>query len=656
MTIYVRALASFSESGDIINGSGSLSVVKTGPGMQTLSGNNLTYSGTTTINGGVLNLASANPMTTTITVNGGGSLGGSGVTTGALILNPGAGLSVDPGASGAFTAGAVTVAGSPINVSFAAIPANNADVLVLSATGGFTGSAANFRAANLRGGVFFYANSNKELHYSATGVPASVVWQGNNPSNPTIWDVVTTTNWSNNGIPDLFYAGDNVLCDNTGSTNVLNIQGTSLLAGSITVNSTNDYVINGVIAGSATLTKGGTGTLLLTNNNTYSGLTLITNGVVNIQPSGALGSTAAGTVIAGKGTLDVGTGAFYADKVNLGAEALTISGNGFGGNGAIVNSSLTASQINAVQQVVLAGSASIGGSMRWDMRGAGNAMDMQSTNTLTKTGGNQISLVATIINNPGNLVVNSGILSIETQASLNGSSANTLTVNNGGTVGFWSLQNPGLWTLVLNGGSTVLGEAGSAANHWGGPVVLNGATTFNASGGNLYFDAEISGSGSIVKSGSLSASLTASNSYSGNTTVNAGTLDLDYASLASSSTVTIAAGAALNLNFVETNVVAELVLNGTNQPAGIYDATTAAPFITGTGTLRVVASVPPRLNIVTMGGNQLQFSWIGGGTLQAQTNSLSTGLGTNWVDYLGNSPATITINPSAGSVFFRVKQ
>lgn len=655
LTNYAGTGASFSYSGDIQNGGGSLAIVKTGRGTQTLSGNSLTYSGTTTINGGLLNLASANPMNTAITVNSGGSLGGEGNTTGSLTLNAGAGLSVDPGTAVSFIAGSVSVSGS-VGVSFTSIPANNSDVLVLTASGGFTGSVANFHPANLRGGEFFYANSNTELHYSATATPASLTWKGNSPSNPSFWDLVTTTNWSNGATPDLFYSGDNVLFNDSSTNFTVAIQGASVQPASVTVNSTNTYSIFGIIGGAATLTKGGPGTLILTNNNTYSGLTLITNGVLNIQPSGTLGSTAVGTVISDNGSLDVATGAFFADKVNLGAEVLTISGNGFGGNGAIVNSSLTASQINAVQQVVMVGNSSIGGNQRWDMRGNAPVLDMQSTNTLTKVGGNQISLVGTAVNNPGHIVVNSGILGIETQANLNGSSANTLTVNNGGTLRFWSLQNAGLWTMVLNGGSTVLGVVGVAANHWAGPVILNGAATLDASGGNLFFDGEISGSGSLTKNGTSSASLTAFNSYAGNTTVNAGTLNLDWASLASSSAVSIASGAVLNLNFWETNTVAALVLNGTSQPTGIYDATSGAPFITGVGALRVFATTPPTLNFTNIGGNQLQLSWSGGGTLQAQTNSLSIGLGTNWVDYPGSSPLTITIDPAPASVLFRVKQ
>jgi Concanavalin A-like lectin/glucanases superfamily len=66
----------------------------------------------------------------------------------------------------------------------------------------------------------------------------------------------------------------------------------------------------------------------------------------------------------------------------------------------------------------------------------------------------------------------------------------------------------------------------------------------------------------------------------------------------------------------------------------------------------------PILNYTNVGGGQLQFSWTGSGILQSQTNSLSAGLGTNWVDYPGGgtSPVTVPVDASQGSVFFRVKQ
>jgi len=74
--------------------------------------------------------------------------------------------------------------------------------------------------------------------------------------------------------------------------------------------------------------------------------------------------------------------------------------------------------------------------------------------------------------------------------------------------------------------------------------------------------------------------------------------------------------------------------------------------------LMVASPTPPTLNFTNLGGNQLQFSWTGSGKLQSQTNNLSTGLSTNWGDYPGGAtpPVTVTVDPTQGSVFFRVKQ
>jgi hypothetical protein len=57
-------------------------------------------------------------------------------------------------------------------------------------------------------------------------------------------------------------------------------------------------------------------------------------------------------------------------------------------------------------------------------------------------------------------------------------------------------------------------------------------------------------------------------------------------------------------------------------------------------------------------GNQLDISWpVAGGRLQTQTNSLSLGLGTNWVTLAGSTSTNhvlVPIDPSNGSVFYRL--
>jgi plastocyanin len=57
-------------------------------------------------------------------------------------------------------------------------------------------------------------------------------------------------------------------------------------------------------------------------------------------------------------------------------------------------------------------------------------------------------------------------------------------------------------------------------------------------------------------------------------------------------------------------------------------------------------------------GSQLDISWpVAGGTLQTQTNSLSVGIGTNWVSIpgsTGTNHVVVPIDPANGSVFYRL--
>ena len=76
------------------------------------------------------------------------------------------------------------------------------------------------------------------------------------------------------------------------------------------------------------------------------------------------------------------------------------------------------------------------------------------------------------------------------------------------------------------------------------------------------------------------------------------------------------------------------------------------------GSITVSSVSGPALNF-TQTANSLQFSWtsaFGTFKLQAQTNSLSVGLNTNWADYPGGgaSPVTVPMDATQGTVFFRL--
>jgi hypothetical protein len=81
------------------------------------------------------------------------------------------------------------------------------------------------------------------------------------------------------------------------------------------------------------------------------------------------------------------------------------------------------------------------------------------------------------------------------------------------------------------------------------------------------------------------------------------------------------------------------------------------------GSVTVVVSVNPNPTNITfsVSGSTLSLSWPAdhlGWTLQQQTNSLTTGLGTNWTDVAGSTSiisTNITVDPTKPTVFYRLK-
>ena len=144
-----NAAASNGTAGSLVDGISALNLVKTGKGTQTLSGQNVTYSGTTLIADGRLNLSSTN-LNTAITVAGGGTLGGEPTTTNSLTFQANSILAFDPSTAESITADTINATASPISVLLGTTVTN--DALVLNAPNGITGSAANFVVVGSRKG------------------------------------------------------------------------------------------------------------------------------------------------------------------------------------------------------------------------------------------------------------------------------------------------------------------------------------------------------------------------------------------------------------------------------------------------------------------------------------------------------------------------
>ena len=149
--------------------------------------------------------------------------------------------------------------------------------------------------------------------------PASLIWLGTNGST---WDTKTTVNWLNGTLADVFWTGDSVTFNDTASNGLVNLAGALQPFKVMVTNSVTSYLFagSGSIEGPATLTKGGTGSLVIVNTNTYNGLTLVEGGTLQIDTNGNTGSLGGGA-ISNNATL-------IFDRSDMVANTNVISGSG----------------------------------------------------------------------------------------------------------------------------------------------------------------------------------------------------------------------------------------------------------------------------------------------------------------------------------------
>ena len=244
----------------------------------------------------------------------------------------------------------------------------------------------------------------------------------------------------------------------------------------------------------------------------------------------------------------------------------------------------------------------------------------------------------------------------------------SIGVNNGlSTSAALSMSVSAASIFDLNGFSQTLTGLSDGVTPANAELVTNsaasqGTLSFNLSSGYTY-SGVIGGNLALVVNGSGSLNLVGTNTYTGNTTVNGGALELGQPGLSALSTVSVANGATLQLDFAMTNQIHGLVLGGVNQATGVYSSSTAPSYITGSGFLLVqsVATYPTNI-VVSVSGSTLSLSWPSthlGWILQSQTNAISIGLTTtNWTDIPGSGSVTqtsFTINPANPTVFFRLR-
>jgi hypothetical protein len=226
-------------------------------------------------------------------------------------------------------------------------------------------------------------------------------------------------------------------------------------------------------------------------------------------------------------------------------------------------------------------------------------------------------------------------------------------------------------TIEIDGGSTLDVSQPSSFNLGSGQTMIGNGTVI---GGNVNF-----GSGSTLAVGFSGSTSTLT--VRGNLALQSGSTNLvkvnKTTSIANDKVVSptlVTMGGTLvitNLGNALAGGDAIPLFSATNYSGSFSSIVPATPgaglawdtsTLDSDGTLRVLATVNlTRTNIITqLSGNQLTLSWPVdhiGWWLQIQTNSLNTGLSTNWVDLPGSSTTNkviITIDPANGAVFYRM--
>ena len=577
---------------------GAINLVKTGTNTQTLSGAN-TYGGTTAIQDGVIIAAGGTnrlPSTTAVTL-------GSGVTSGLLQLGDGTGA-VSQTIAGLATSGTGT--------TNAVVGGNSLDTthstLVLNQTGASTYSGALGGAA---------ANQNK-LSFTLQG-------------------------------------GGTLTVDGASNT----------LAGTTTVQGASTLILNSALTSSA-VTVGGASAGTLISNETLGALLTVGNGGV-VAPGNLLASDVDTLTLAGGLTLNTGgtlamqigsTATLSAPLVN---DLFNITGGVFTINGGQI--SLT--ELTPALSVGALLSSGPGNYNLINYSGAANAVAFAAGSQFSN-----LSLASSVIgaNNYFVTLVHDTVNKI---IQLNVDNARFWSGATDGqwntTVANWSPVNP---TVYLNTDKVIFGDtypitAGNAnvvnATIDLTTTVTPAAVTFNNTAINytLGGTGSIGGATGLTKSGTGALTITNANTFTGNTVISGGYVEMQHADAlgTTAGSISVGNGAALRLSGGTAVGAKATSLNGdgissTGALRNVSGNNSFAGAITLTGNTRINSDA----GLLTLSGgianssNNLTFGGAGDIT---ESGVIGSGAGTLTVDGTGTVTLSNAANTYTGQTFIK---
>ena len=387
------------------------------------------------------------------------------------------------------------------------------------------------------------------------------------------------------------------------------------------------------------LFKVGAGTLTLGGNNAFAayedngGTNIITGNTTITGTGGSRVYVGDGDAINGcKATLIIQPGAVFNMTGNFG-DAFVL-GRDSGSGTIIQNGGVFTFNMANQSLFLIAATGDIRTRAEYDMNGG--LFDMNGKKLGIGWGN---VTVTGLVNQVSGVITNVGNLDVPFTGGGNGFGAYTLS---GGSIyiGSGGITSDGARYAINLGGGTVGAEAS-----WSSTLNMtltgnNGPVTFDTAANNIGLSGVLSGNGGLIKTGTGTLELSGADTYTGNTTVNAGVLKLDMAGV-SSSVVRIVSGATLNLNYSGTITVPACYTNGVALASGVYTSANLPGFITGLGSLTVSgATTPPVVNSPVISGGNLILTGSGGTAGAGYTWLSSTNLATPIASWKTNTTGT----------------
>jgi autotransporter-associated beta strand protein len=445
---------------------------------------------------------------------------------------------------------------------------------------------------------------------NTTSLGADLTWGGiviTNPAGPVIIDPGNTLSLGA-GLVDI---------DLSAATQDLTLNcDLAMLAPNVwDVTSGRTLALGGLVSGSAGVTKQGAGTVVLSNANTYTGKTIINEGTLKMSGAGTPGAPGSSVAVSSGALLDL-NGTHQSIAFAAGTGVGTVANNAGSGTSTLTLAGVPT--INGSHVTIQDSTTTPGGKVAVVI--TGNTEPFNNLNTYS--GGTTVNAGARLYLNSAN-PTGAGLGPIHlTAIGANAATSSGLLVD--GVTYANDITGAGYVHNNSNAGATVVTTTFTGNINTSGPFIFRAGTgiTYNFAGdGTTSSISGVIGSttslvngavvtGSVIKSGTGTLTLSGNNLYTGNTTVSGGTLVLQGGSQASP--ITVESGATLGFDIaapttstkaVTLNAGHKIMVNGSPTLAN-YTLLTTTASISGTPNLDPAI---PGYTLTVDGGNTLKL-------------------------------------------------